>query len=56
MVRTSTPCCDGTSAAVASSCSLPRASSTTLRPRRAASWESAAPMPIEAPAISAHGP
>src|SRR5262249_43995574 len=54
--RTSTPCWLRTSSAVScSSCSF-RASMTTLRPRAAASCDSAAPSPIDAPATNAHGP
>ena len=34
----------------------PRATITTFRPRAAASWDRAAPIPIEAPATNAHGP
>ena len=55
-VRVSTPCAARTAEAVSSSASAPRASIRTCRPRRAASWDSAAPIPMEAPATKAQGP
>ena len=54
--RVSTPWAEATSEAARSSRSSLRASITTPRPRAPISWESASPVPVEAPATTAQGP